>query len=207
MGENIFKPFHRKPIFQHERAMCVGTAIKNVLDNQFPKSTLPLKEINRLCKYEGKYQTGVAIDGLRELLSEPLKKININFHFKENATRKDLFNLLEQGCYPIVAFHLRDYNEWQSNEETEVIGDDEPTLHVLVVVGVDEEKQIIKLFNTIHNKYKDYSNLNEMYEEISFVRFNQCWVHSELIYPCFWFSSNQKVKQPSGSKKGTLKDY
>lgn len=203
----VFKPFTKRPTFQHERAMCVSTAIKNVLDNQFPQLDLGLKQINKLCKYEGKYQDGIALELLQELLLKPLSELNVIYNIKEHNTIDDLYNLLNQGIYPIIAFHLKDYNEWQSKKFTEVIGDNEPNYHVLVVIGIDKENQKIKLFNTIYNKFRDYGDLTNMYDEISFVKFSQYWVHSELIYPCIWFESKKSKKEQVSKNQSKLNQY
>ena len=78
---------------------------------------------------------------------------------------------------------------------------------VLVVIGIDKENQKIKLFNTIHNKFKDYTDLINMYDEISFVKFSQYWVHSELIYPCIWFEPKKSKKEQVSKNQSKLNQY
>ncbi len=202
----VFKPFTKQPTFQPERAMCVSTAIKNVLDNQFTQNALGLKEINKLCKYDGIYQGGIPLEMLPDFLAKPLNILNIIYNFKENNKIDDLYDLLSQGIYPIVVFHLKDYNQWHNKRQTEVIGDNEPNYHVLIIVGIDKENQKILLFDTIHNKYKNYNDLNNIYDEISFVKFLEYWVHKELIYPCIWFSPKKNKPEVSKNQK-KIGDY
>ena len=176
MAMKVFIPFKKKPFVQPACDMCLTTAVKIAVDNQFTKG-FSLKDINKSVRYEGKYQFGVSLDNFFEQnLDKLLNKLDIKCNFRENLKIDDLFKLLEQGTYPIVLFPLSKYNEWKKQtDEREVIGDDEPNLHALIVVGIDKEKETIQLFDTIPNKFKKYDNLSNLYDEISFFKFLSMW--------------------------------
>lgn len=206
MAMKVFIPFRKKPFFQPARDMCLTTAVKNVIDNQF-NINLSLSAINKSCKYEGKYQWGVAIDNfLEQNINKILERVAIKYNFRENQKIEDLFQLLEtEKAYPIIFFPLSKSNEWTENTSLrEVSGDNEPNLHALIIVGIDKENETIQMFDTIHNKFREYSDLNSIYDEISFVKFLQYWLHSSLVFPAIWFLKKVKDKKIGKDKDRTL---
>jgi len=203
MVMKVFIPFKKKPFTQPTRDMCLTTAIKIVIDNQFARN-LSLKDINNSCKYEGKYQYGVGIDNfLEQNLNKMLNKIGIMYHFKENLKIDDLFKLLEEGIYPIILFPLSKYNEWSEIKgEREVSEDGGTNTHALIIVGIDKEEEKIKMFDTVPNKFKNYDDLINIYNEISFVKFLSFWLHENLIFPTLWFTNI--IKRRKSNKEQNL---
>ena len=191
MVNSVYKPFKKQPFWQPNDDMCVTTAIKNVIDNQF-NVPFPLSEANKLCKYNGKCRWGIAIDNLEIRLTKILKKMNIKYNWKEQLKIDDLYNLLEKGIYPIVIFHLSKYNKWAGKDDLrEVSGDGELNLHFLIIVGIDKDSQKITIFDTLRNKFINYGAGN-LYKKIVFVKFLEAWVHKEFTYPAIWFSKIDK---------------
>lgn len=206
MTTKVFLPFKKKPFFQPTEDMCVTAAIKNVIDNQF-NTIFPLSEANKLCKYSGKYRWGIAIDNLEQRLSKVLEKMKIKYNKQEKLKLDNLFELLKRGIYPIVIFPLAKYNEWMENDYSrEVFGDDEPSLHFLIIVGIDKEKKEILVFDTIKNKFVEYNDLKRMYRKINYVKFLQFWVHEDLVYPAIWFSKISPTKKLKRKEK-TLEQW
>ena len=68
-------PYKFKKSLQHQRRpdMCLPTAIKIVIDEQFEDLNISLKNINRWSGYDGKFGTGTSIDLLEEQLKPKTK--------------------------------------------------------------------------------------------------------------------------------------
>lgn len=184
----VFKKLQKRWT-QPEPLQCVPTAIKTVLTNQFPHLKVPsLKDIGKMCQYRQIY--GVSIERL-ELNMKKLEKIGIKFHLKEESNINQLKELLENNKYPLVLFHLKDYNSWK-DYSIEVETDDEISFHMVIVVGVNPQKKEVKVFDTLYHKYKNYKS-SEIYDKINFQKFYKLWTTEELIYPVFWFSEIPKI--------------
>ena len=184
--------------FQPRLDMCVSTCLKIICDNQFSQIRISIKQFNLWCKYEGKFGGGVPLDKLREYLTPKLTDMKIDYNEKENINIDFLYKLREEGIYPLVVFHLRDYNKWKKNTKIEVFSDDEPNYHVLIVVDIDKEKQTLKVFDPLYDKYrkrKQEEPDNEgNYDEISYQNFYNYWTKEELIYPVIWLIKKEKQK-------------
>ena len=115
---------------------------------------------------------------------------------KENANIAFLHNLRQQGIFPLVIFHLKDYNKWKKNRSTKVSGDDEPNFHVLIVVDIDKKNEKILLYDTLKDKFRKIKTEQDNYDEMSFQDFYNYWTKKDLVYPVIWFS--EKEKQRSG---------
>jgi hypothetical protein len=185
----------KKVFFQPHGDLCVSTAIKNVIDSQFEPQSISLNKINSLCRYNGKYGSGIALDLLKEYLEPPLKKLKIQYNEGENLNIDFLADLLSKGIYPIICFHIKDYNQWKKNTHIVVEADSEVNYHVLIVVGVDKPNEKIFLFDTLRDKYKKYENDNDTYDELSFTIFYRYWAKEGLFYPAIWFTPIIDKKQ------------
>ena len=167
-------PLLKKYSFQPRLDMCVSTCLKIVCDNQFDDA-ISIRQFNLWCNYEGKSGGGIAIDRLKEYLYPKLIQKRIVYNDKENVNIDFLYNLRKIGIYPIVIFHLRDYNEWKKKGGIQVLGDDEPNYHNLIVVDIDKDKQKILLFDTMYDKYRKKENDEDIYDEISYHDLYKYW--------------------------------
>lgn len=183
----VFKDI-KKLWTQPQPDQCVPTAIKTVLDNQFSQLNIPsLSSIGRMCQYRNAY--GAPIDKIKGNLKQ-LESMGIQFHEKEEANIDFLKGLLEQGIFPMILFHLKDYNKWKRGSVV-VEGDDEIDFHMIIVVEVNPQKQEIRVFDTIHDRYKNYKN-HEKYDTIIYQKVYSLWTSEDLIYPVFWFTELPK---------------
>ena len=168
-----------------------------MFDNQFTHVTLPLHKFNSWCKYEGKYGGGIPLEKLKRYLSPKLDELNVDYNEKEHVNIDFLHKLRTQGIFPLVVFHLKDYNKWKKKTRITVLSDDEPNLHVLIVVDIDKANEKILLYDTLHDKFRKIKTERDNYDEISFQELYDSWTHKDLVYPVIWLSkqenSNQKV--------------
>lgn len=193
----------KKIQFQPRLDMCVSTCLKIICDNQFSHISISIKQFNLWCKYEGKFGGGIPLEKLREYLVSRLLEKKIVYNEKENANIDFLYSLRKEGIYPLVVFHLIDYNKWKKKTKIEVYSDDEPNYHILIVVDIDKEREIIKVFDSLYDKYRKRESEEDNYDEISFQDFYKYWTNKELIYPVIWLTKKEK-KQKIDKEQKTL---
>ena len=141
----VFKEI-KKEWTQPQPDQCVPTVIKTALDNQFAHLNIPsLSSIGSMCQYRNAY--GVPIDRLKTNLKQ-LENMGIQFNEKEDANIDFLKSLLDQGSFPLILFHLRDYNKGKKGS-IEVDDDGEIDFHMVIIVGIDPQKQEVKVFGSV----------------------------------------------------------
>ncbi len=187
-------PLLSKKTWQPSSDMCVSASFKVMCDNQFGSTKISLSTLNKWCKYEGKYGGGIPLSKLREYLTPKLAQLGIIYNEDEQKNIDFLYNLRQEGIYPLVVFHLRDYNEWKKRGNIEVFSDGEPNLHVLIVVDIDKENEKIKIFDCWLDKYRIKNSEDDDYDELSFRDFYSYWSDEGLIYPVFWLSQQAAQK-------------
>ena len=185
------KTYWKQPI----KDMCVSTSLKVMFDNQFTSGTLSLSKLNSWCKYEGKYGGGIPLEKLKGYLSPKLNESSVDYNEKEHANIDLLYKLRTKGIFPLVVFHLKDYNKWKKKTGITVLSDDEPNFHVLIVVDIDKANEKILLYDTLDDKFRNIKTEHDNYDRISFQNFYACWTHKDLVYPVIWLSKQEKSNQ------------